>query len=135
MSWGTCYTGSNNIHHSNPPLMSDGRNYSSWEPDAAENDKIKKQSNIKTNWDYRLYLQENAKDIMKYNGMESCYALGLSVKPTSTGPSNANTYPVPVLFNSSDEPVAGDSDLKNMYMSREHLNARTIAPSINTNNF
>ena len=42
MSWGTCYTGSNNIHFDKPPQMSDGRNYSSWEPDATINDGIKK---------------------------------------------------------------------------------------------
>ena len=27
MSWGTCYSGSNNIHFGFPPIMTDGRNY------------------------------------------------------------------------------------------------------------
>ena len=136
MSWATCYTGSNNIHFDKPPQMSDGRNYSTWEPDAAVNDSIKKNANIVSNWDYRRYLQENAKEIMKQNGMESCYALGISVKPmtSSTGSSSVN----PILFeNSADNSNMpnGSSDLKSMYMSREELNARTIAPSINTNMF
>ena len=32
MSWGTCFSGSNNIHFDFPPIMSDGRNFSSWQP-------------------------------------------------------------------------------------------------------
>ena len=135
MSWGTCYTGSNNIHFDKPPQMSDGRNYSSWEPDATINNDIKQNANIVTNWSYRKYLQDNAKEIMKNNGMESCYALGISVKPmVSSSVSNG----VPILFNNSVDarsPPNGSSDLKNMYMSREQLNSRVIAPSINTNQF
>lgn len=132
MSWGTCYTGSNNIHFDKPPQMSDGRNYSSWEPDAIINDNIKKNSNITTNWAYRTYLQENAKDIMKQNGMESCYALGISVKPIAS--TNVLTNGTPIMFHSGAD-QSGNSDLKSMYMSREELNIRTIAPSINTNMF
>ena len=37
MSWGTCYSGSNNIHFGFPPLMTDGRNYASWQPEAVIN--------------------------------------------------------------------------------------------------
>jgi hypothetical protein len=136
MSWATCYTGSNNIHFDKPPQMSDGRNYSTWEPDAAVNESIKKSANIVSNWDYRRYLQENAKTIMKQNGMESCYALGMSVKPMTS--SSGSTSVAPILFeNSGDNSQIpnGSSDLKSMYMSREELNARIIAPSINTNLF
>ena len=136
MSWATCYTGSNNIHFDKPPQMSDGRNYSTWEPDAAVNESIKKSANIVSNWDYRRYLQENAKAIMKQNGMESCYALGMSVKPMTS--SSGSTSMTPILFeNSGDNSQIpnGSSDLKNMYMSREELNARIISPSINTNLF
>ena len=43
MSWGTCYSGSNNIYHDFPPIMHDGRNYSSWQPGASLNEHIKKQ--------------------------------------------------------------------------------------------
>ena len=27
MSWGTCYAGVNNIHHDQPAMMSDGKNF------------------------------------------------------------------------------------------------------------
>ena len=132
MSWGTCYSGSNNIHYSLPPLMSDGRNYSSWTPDSTMNDQIKRDANITTNWDYRRYLQTNAKHIMKYNTMEACYTLGLnpvSVVNTETLPNS------PFVFKSTTDnngPAFGycRSDLKNLYLTSEQLNARMISPSI-----
>ena len=40
MSWGTCYGGSNNIHFGFPPLMSDGRNYATWNPACDINTKL-----------------------------------------------------------------------------------------------
>jgi hypothetical protein len=137
MSWATCYSGSNNIHYSSPPLMSDGRNYASWTPDATMNDQIKRNAKIASNWDYRRYLQHNAQDIMKYNNREACYTLGLNPQTvTNTQPS----LNVPFVFQSvTDErhPPYGyrNSDLKNLYLSSEKLNARMIAPSIPTNTF
>ena len=49
MSWATCSAGSNNIHFNYPPLMNDGRNYSSWQPGAVINENIRAYSNIKSN--------------------------------------------------------------------------------------
>ena len=40
MSWATCYSGSNNINFNFPPIMTDGRNYSSWQPSALVNKKM-----------------------------------------------------------------------------------------------
>jgi hypothetical protein len=137
MSWGTCYSGSNNIHFSLPPLMSDGRNYASWTPDSTMNDQIKHDAHITTNWDYRRYLQTNAAQIMKYNTMEACYTLGLN--PVTV--TNTQTLPnSPFVFKSTTDnngPPFGysNSDLKNLYLSSEQLNARLISPSINTKNF
>ena len=42
MSWGTCYSGSNNIHAGFPALMSDGRWAANWEPGCAINNQLKK---------------------------------------------------------------------------------------------
>ena len=67
MSWATCYSGSNNIHFNYPPIMSDGRNYSQWQPNAQANEEIKKQANINSNYKYREYLTKNADSIIKYN--------------------------------------------------------------------
>ena len=40
MSWATCFSGSNNIHFNFPPIMQDGRNYASYQPEAQTNNKI-----------------------------------------------------------------------------------------------
>jgi hypothetical protein len=137
MSWGTCYSGSNNIHDDMPPLMNDGRNYSSLQPDAVINDNIKKEANIKTNWEYRQYLQNNATQIMKYNTMESIYATG--VNPVIEKPEQS-TKNSPFVFTSThdtNKPTYGynNTDLKNFYLSREQLNSRLISPNIPTTNF
>ena len=137
MSWGTCYSGSNNIHYSMPPMMSDGRNYSSWTPDATMNDEIRKNAKITSNWDYRRYMQHNAQHIMKYNNLEACYTLGLNPQTVTNTQSSPNT---PFVFqNVVDDrhPPYGyrHSDLKNLYLSSEQLNAKMISPSIPTNNF
>ena len=44
MSWGTCYSGSNNIHFDFPPIMSDGRNFSKWQPGAKINEELRNYS-------------------------------------------------------------------------------------------
>ncbi len=57
----------NNIHFNSPALMADGRNYANWQPTAVLNDQIRARENIKTNWDYRAYLQKNANSIMEFD--------------------------------------------------------------------
>lgn len=132
MSWATCYSGSNNIQFNFPPIMSDSRNFSSWQPDAVVNEKIQQRENIQSNWQYRQFMQHNGRQIMTYNNQESCYALGLDphVKTDKT-PSDNVPYQFKGIFDTS-KPGFGycNSDLKNPYLSREQLNARLIAPSI-----
>ena len=137
MSWATCYSGSNNIHFNYPPIMTDGRNYSSWQPDAVVNRRIQKQEGIKTNWQYRQYLQHNGLKIMEYNNLETCYDLGLDPHvQTRKTPSNNVPFKFKSTFDTS-EPGYGycNSDLKNPYLTSEQLNARLIAPSINTDSY
>jgi len=76
MSWATCYSGSNNIHFNFPPIMADGRNFASWQPEAVVNDRIRQQENITTSWQYRQYLTNNASEIMKMNSYGACEELG-----------------------------------------------------------
>ena len=114
-SWGTCYSGSNNIHFNFPPIMQDGRNYASYQPEAVINQRIQQQEGIKTNWQYRQYMTHNGIQIMEYNTMEACYDVGLNPHTqTNTTPSSN----VPYLFSSSfDTSTPGygysNSDLKN----------------------
>jgi hypothetical protein len=137
MSWGTCFSGSNNIHFNFPPIMADGRNYATWQPDAVVNQRIQKQEGIHSNWQYRQYLQHNGIHIMNYNSMETCYDLGLDPHvQTGKTPSSNVPYTFKNTFDRS-EPGYGycNSDLKNPYLTSEQLNARMVAPSINPANF
>ena len=126
MSWATCYSGSNNVYFDSPPMMNDGRNYASWQPEAVINERIQKQEGIKTNWEYRQFLQHNSNDIRKYNTAEACYALGLDpYYNTNNTPSSNVPFQFKNVFD-TNKPGFGynNSDLKIPYLSREQLNAR-----------
>lgn len=132
MSWGVCYSGSNNIHFNFPPIMADGRNYASWQPEAVVNNRIRRQEDIKSNWEYRQYMIHNGLRIMNYDMNEACYTLGLSTHiPTENTPSSNVPYLYRGTFDTS-RPGYGycNSDLKNPYLSREQLQAKMISPTI-----
>jgi hypothetical protein len=133
MSWGTCYAGSNNIHFDFPPMMEDGRLYTSYEQETAIDKRIKKQEHIQSNWQYRQFLQNNGNSIMQLNYKEYCQDIGL-VSPVITL-TQTPAQNVPYSFRSSfDHTSPGygyySSDLKTPYLSREQLQARMISPYI-----
>ena len=132
MSWGTCFSGSNNIHFNFPPIMSDGRNYASWQPSAVVNEQIQQSENIHSNWDYRKFMTHNGLQIMKMNNQEACLALGITPHVHSDKTSSQN---VPYVYSSTTDmskPGYGysTSDLKNPYLTREQLQSRMLSPSI-----
>ena len=136
MSWAVCYSGSNNIDFNFTPIMNDGRNFATWSPDAVVNERIQRKEGIKTNWGYRQFLQKNGLQIMNFNNQEACYTLGLDPHyNTDATPSSNVPYTFKGTFDTSS-PGFGycNSDLKNPYLTRQQLNARLIAPSINTAN-
>ena len=131
MSWATCYSGSNNIEFNFPPIMSDGRNYATWQPEAVVNKRIQQMEHIKSNWSYREYMTHHGLQIMKYDTLEAHHALGLYTHIHTNETPSSN---VPFLCKSTydnSKPGFGynNSDLKNMYVSREQLQARMMAPS------
>jgi len=135
---GSCSgTGSNNIYFNMPPIMSDGRNFSTWLPESVINQELQQKSGLHSNWDYRRYLQKNANNIMKYNQMDSVQSSGnYPINYINQNISNNS----PFIFKSTHDksiPAYGynNSDLKQTYLSREQLNSRLISPSIPTNNF
>ena len=132
MSWATCYSGSNNIDFNYPPIMADGRNYATWQPEAVVNERIQQKEGITSNWNYRQYLQRNGLQIINYNTQEACYTLGMDPHyDTYATPSTNVPYTFKGTFDTS-RPGFGycNTDLKNPYLSREQLNARLVAPSI-----
>ena len=130
MSWATCYSGSNNIHFNFPALMSDSRTYTNWYPEVVIDKQIKKENNLKNNSEYRKYLQNNADTIIKNNQLSSC-------DECSTCPyfhKNIERLPTtkPYIFDSilsQDKPYGYEtSDLKNIYLTRQSLEAQMHAP-------
>jgi predicted metal-dependent hydrolase len=121
MSWATCYLdqGTNNIHFDKPPIVSDGRFYTSYVSSEAVNEKIKATEGLQSNWSYREYLQKNAKKIMEYNNLEAYSKLGINPGNTETKNKQVpNGYCNP------------ESDLRNKYLSRNQLNLQMTAPNV-----
>ena len=108
---------SNNIYDSFPPLMNDGRSITAaFQPLAVNDERIISDTGIKSNWQYRKYLSDNGKKIMEQNFRDACNDIGYVERyvgepvPTATA----------IGFNSRRY----ESDLKNLYLSREQLNSR-----------
>ena len=134
--WAQAYSASNNIHHNFPPIMSDGRIYSSYQPQAQVNDNLRERENIQSNWEYRRYLTDNADSVAKFNSLEAANSLGLPTTPLNSSGGTNNT---PFLFQSTNDlnrPVFGynNSNLKSPYLSREQLQSKLISPVVKINN-
>jgi hypothetical protein len=128
----------NNKYPEFPPLMSDGRSIvASYQPESSINNEILKINNIKSNWEYRNYLVENAKQIMETNFRESCNDTGYFVKQYEVPFSNEvvkDTNNPPFHYNKDnlDQKPFGyaSSDLKDLYLSREQLNDKKFSDPI-----
>lgn len=124
--WGTSYSGSNNIHHDAPPLMNDGRIFTNWDSSSIVNTIIKDNANLKTNWDYRNYMTENSKRIIKNDKMISRFMTeNLEDDGMKLVPEN-----VDFSFFKIEPPKDTDqlSDLQSDYLSRFDLQKRRDIP-------
>jgi len=134
----------NNVYPGFPPLMTDGRALiASWQPDALLNQSLLQSSGIKSNWEYRKFLSQNANDIMRKNFAEAANDMGYYIDERK-GAANPNFVPIfstmqkkhahPIKYNSYLEPEQGfgqfESDLKANYLSREQLQARMATPVV-----
>ena len=136
MSWGTCYKTANNIYFNYPPLMNDSRNISNYEFGASLDNKLKEQANIKNNSDYRKYLQKNADSIIKNNQLSACNEC--CAIPYFSNKNVDLTITKPYIFDTilSEEKPFGyeESDLKNIYLSRQKLESQMHAPRFELSN-
>lgn len=129
MSWGTCYKGSNNIHLDYPPLMSDGRNYTNWDPACEKNKNLIKQTGMKSNYQYRQFLINNANKLMKSNNIAACDECGVCQYGHPFIQDTNNGKYLYKSVNDQHQPYGYEnSDLKNLYVSREQLQTRLTAP-------
>lgn len=127
---------SNNVYAGFPPIMTDGRALiASYQPEAQENSQLVKDSGIKSNWQYRKYLTENATQIAEQNFKEACndtgYTQRFSLHQRTPDDKIRNTpFVYPSYLDASTPSGYSSSDLKNLYLSREQLTARKNVPSV-----
>lgn len=129
----------NNKYPQFPPLMSDGRSITAtWQPESTINAELIESNGIKSNWQYRRYLTQNAQRIMEYNFRESSNDVGYYKRPIELPSVQSDmvsgNFQPPHRFKSvldKEHPFGySSSDLKQMYLSREELNSRKISPVI-----
>lgn len=121
-----------NLYKDYPPMMSDGRVIAaSWQPEAVVNNNLIKELGVTSNWQYRKYLTDNAIGLMKQNLAETMNDIGYISRYTQAP---ENPYIPPYSYKSylDKTNVLGyePSDLKDLYFSREELNARKVSPAI-----
>ena len=127
MSWATCYSGSNNIHFNTPPLMSDGRHYSNYDPACKANNELRGSLGIKNNYQYRQWLINNGNNVAQKNREAACNECAPCVKYAAQAPAQQK-YLFKGCADISRPYGYEGSDLKNMYFSRQSLQARLRAP-------
>ena len=131
MSTGVCNSGSHNVHHTFPALMSDGRNFTNFTSATVLSENIKTAQNIKTNSEYRAYLTNNADLIIENNQKNAC---AQCCNCPAIFASNTANPKAPYTFSSSSDtsrPIGyEDSDLKSAYLSSHVLNSRINTPVI-----
>ena len=123
----------NNVYPAFPPMMTDGRSLvSSWQPESKLNDELVKQNGIQSNWQYRRYLTQNADEIRKTDFIETANDCGYMYPPSALDTKLGNTVPYTYTsFQDNSRPFGyADSDLKQLYMTREQLSARKVAPVV-----
>lgn len=121
-----------NLYKDYPPMMSDGRVIvASWQPEAVVNNNLVKMAGVTSNWQYRQYLTHNANSIIIQNLAETMNDIGYIAR---YGQAPETPYIPPYTYKSylDKTNVFGyeQSDLKDLYFSKEELNARKVAPSI-----
>lgn len=121
----------NNQFVSFPPLMNDGRSImSGWYPDSRVSNQLVEENGIKTNWQYRKYLNENANELVKRNFAEVANDTGHYDSMSRAEESNftfleprriRGATPLDVIRPESFAEVE-TSDLKQLYLTAEQLN-------------
>lgn len=131
----------NNRYNGFPPLMTDGRALiASWQPEAETNSLLLQRNNIRSNWEYRQYLVNNAPEIMRQNFIQSATDVGyyernaIEVGEPNYKPIMSTSMSRPFLYSSILEQPShlgnDNTDLKTEYLSREQLNAQQYAPVV-----
>jgi hypothetical protein len=136
--------GTNNVYPQFPPKMQDARSViSSWNAESVLDKQYKvkygeeflQSAPLNPNWMYRRYLQKNAYEVMAQNFQETANDTGSAIPLENRQAPSQTDKNMPFFYGSLSETTepAGyeSSDLKSLYLTREQLNARKFAPTVN----
>lgn len=117
----------NNIYPQFPPLMADGRTIIATEQsETLMNNDLLKMAGVKTNWEYRQFLTNNSIRLQEINRYQSFNDVGYYKRfasvPGMSSPEFNNSHTL------EPRTYGVNSDLKDLYISREQLNARIYSP-------
>jgi len=121
-----CYSASNNIHSDLPPLMNDGRNFTSWNSSYT---KINDTNKLKSNWDYRQYLTNNPDIIVRRDNSITKYLQDDGMRLISDSGS-APAFTENRSVNSTKPDVHDVSDLKLQYINKYNLMKSNETPTL-----
>lgn len=130
MSWGTCYSGSNNIHPNYPALMSDGKMFTLYNPACDLNKKLKQKNGMKNNYEYRQFLIKNGVSLMNQNNIASCNECSECVLQNTSNDKSYGKYLFTSVRDNSKPYGYQNSNLKNLYLERQSLNSQFVSPIV-----
>ena len=115
--------------------MNDGRNFITIQPDSQLNQNILVENRIMSNNEYRKYLTNNSEKIIANNQLESC-SMSKCFRDFKK-PEN-NEVNQPYFFASAFDNTTPfgyvHSDMKSVYLTREQLQSRKVAPTLKIEN-
>lgn len=125
---------SNNVHYDKPAMMSDGRQGCSWMSEAIVDSNLRSSTGIKSNWEYRRYLTQNAAQIMSQNMQTEMLN---NVSNITSGNPTQNKDMQPYIYDGLNDrapiqPNTFSSDLKQIYLTRQQQEAQMYAPNMYT---
>ncbi len=125
----------NNRYDGFPPLMNDGRSIiASARSETLLHNSLLKQSGETNNAKYRDYMVKNAMSIMENDFRNASNDIGYYERFIDQISSNQPSTGAPYTFTSimdGTRPLGhSSSDLKSLYLSREQLEARRVAPHV-----
>jgi len=100
-------------------------NNASWQPESEKNNNLLHSEKIKTNWEYRRYLMNNASQVMEFNYLDTANSIGYNKRPNEIPSIQSNSF---TPLNSIN--TLHNSDLKQNYILQQQNASRKMAPEV-----
>lgn len=122
----------NNQYKNFPPIMNDGRTIAaSYQMEESVNESLLNEHGIKSNWQYRKFMMENADKIRQRMFHDALHDSGYGTQNEITGNTEIN---IPRIYKSIHETESHTqsvfSDLKSSYLLKEQLKSKMVVPSL-----